>query len=99
MAIAAGVSLVVGWATSGDLIYHSLIGLDSSFFPAGEWIQSTLAPGAVDTRHGIVHIAPNLPGWRETLPEKDSVIRVEDIPLPSGVTAEADPEADPFAEP
>ena len=29
--IAAGVSLVVGWATSGDLIYHSLIGLDSSF--------------------------------------------------------------------
>ncbi len=52
--IAVGVSLVIGWATSGDLIYHSLIGLDSSFFPAGEWIQSTLAPGATKAVGGIV---------------------------------------------
>ena len=54
VAIAAGVSLVVGWATSGDLIYHSLIGLDSSFFPAGEWIQSTLTPDVTNATGGIV---------------------------------------------
>ncbi|MEM9175592.1 MAG: aldo/keto reductase [Myxococcota bacterium] len=52
--IAAGVSLVVGWATSGDLVYHSLIGLDSSFFPAGEWIQSNLTPSATKAMGGIV---------------------------------------------
>ena len=54
VAIAAGVSLVLGWATSGDLIYHSLIGLDSSFFPAGEWIQATLTPGVTKATGGII---------------------------------------------
>ena len=54
VAIAAGVSLVLGWGTSGDLIYHSLIGLDSSHFPAGEWIQSTLTPGATKAMGGLV---------------------------------------------
>ncbi len=54
VAIAVVISLVVGWATSGDLIYHSLIGLDSSGFPAGEWIQATLAPGATKAIGGLV---------------------------------------------
>ncbi len=48
------IGAVVGWATSGDLLYHSLIGLDSSGFPFGEWIQSTLAPGATKAVGGIV---------------------------------------------
>jgi len=52
--IAAIISLGIGWAVSGDLLYHSLIGLDSSFFPAGEWIQSTLTPGATKAMGGIV---------------------------------------------
>jgi len=54
VAIAAVVSLVIGWATSGDLIYHSLIGLDSSHFPGGEWIQTNLVPGATKAMGGVV---------------------------------------------
>ena len=54
IAIAALVSLGVGWAISGDLLYYSLIGLDSSGFPLGEWIQSTVAPGATKAVGGIV---------------------------------------------
>ena len=52
--VAVVVSLALGWAVSGDLLYYSLIGLDSSGFPLGEWIQSTLAPGATKAVGGIV---------------------------------------------
>ncbi len=54
IAIASVVALLVGWAVSGELLYHSLIGLDSSFFPAGAWIQKTLAPDATKAIGGIV---------------------------------------------
>ncbi len=52
--IAILVSLGVGWAVSGDLVYHSLIGLDSTHFPAGEWIQETLFPTATKAVGGGV---------------------------------------------
>ncbi len=52
--LAVAVCAVLGWATSGDLLYHSLIGLDASGFPLGEWIQATLAPGATKAVGGIV---------------------------------------------
>ncbi len=52
--VAVGTALVVGWAVSGELLYHSLIGLDSSFFPAGEWIQDNLAPEVTKAVGGIV---------------------------------------------
>ena len=42
--ISAFISLLLGWAISGDLLYYTLIGLDSSGFPLGEWIQANLAP-------------------------------------------------------
>ena len=54
IAVAVGVSVLIGWAVSGDLLYFSLIGLDSSGFPAGEWLQSTFAPGATKAVGGII---------------------------------------------
>ncbi len=54
IAIVALVSLGLGWAVSGDLLYDSMIGLDASHFPAGEWIQKTFAPGARHAVGGIV---------------------------------------------
>jgi predicted PurR-regulated permease PerM len=49
VAIACGVALLLGWAISGDFLYHAVIGLDASAFPAGEAIQSLFrgAPNAV----------------------------------------------------
>ena len=47
-------ALGLGWGVSGDLLYHSLIGLDSSAFPLGEWIQATLAPSVTKAVGGIV---------------------------------------------
>jgi len=54
IAIVVVTALVIGWAVSGELLYHSLIGLDSSFFPAGDWIQNTVAPEATNAVGGIV---------------------------------------------
>lgn len=45
--MAAGLA---GWATSGEFFYRTAIGLDASAFPAGEWVQRTLAP---DAEHAI----------------------------------------------
>ena len=36
------VAMVAGYAVSGTLLYHSVIGLDSSAFQAGEWLQRDL---------------------------------------------------------
>jgi hypothetical protein len=38
-------ALVAGYAISGEYLYHAVIGLDASAFPAGEWVQRHLAPG------------------------------------------------------
>jgi aryl-alcohol dehydrogenase-like predicted oxidoreductase len=43
VAIACGVALLLGWAISGNLLYHAVIGLDASAFPAGEFIQGFFA--------------------------------------------------------
>ena len=43
-------ALVAGYAVSGNFLYHAVIGLDASAFPAGGWIQRTFAadmPNAV----------------------------------------------------
>ena len=53
-AIVAVVALVLGYAVSGDLLYHAVIGLDASAFPAGEWIQRNLAPNASNAVGGLV---------------------------------------------
>jgi predicted aldo/keto reductase-like oxidoreductase len=49
VAIACGVALLLGWAISGDFLYHAVIGLDASAFPGGEAIQGLFrsAPNAV----------------------------------------------------
>ena len=49
VAISFAVALFVGWAISGNFLYHAVIGLDASAFPAGEFIQGffTDAPNAV----------------------------------------------------
>jgi len=46
--------MLAGYAVSGTLLYHSVIGLDASAFPAGEWIQRRFAgdaQNAVGDRH------------------------------------------------
>lgn len=48
------VALVLGYFVSGDLLYHAVIGLDASAFPAGEWIQRTLTPDAQNATGGLV---------------------------------------------
>jgi len=53
IAVVAVAALVIGWATSGELLYHSLIGLDSSSFPGGAWLQGVLAPTATKAVGGI----------------------------------------------
>jgi predicted aldo/keto reductase-like oxidoreductase len=52
--IIAGVALALGYAISGDLLYHAVIGLDASAFPAGEWIQKNLTPNASNAMGGLV---------------------------------------------
>ena len=52
--ILAAVGLVGGYLVSGDLLYRSVIGLDASAFPAGEWIQKTLTPAAQNAMGGFV---------------------------------------------
>jgi predicted aldo/keto reductase-like oxidoreductase len=54
MLIIAVVALVLGYAVSGDLLYHAVIGLDASAFPAGVWIQQNLAPNASNAVGGLV---------------------------------------------
>jgi len=51
--IIALISLVAGYATSGNYLYHMVIGLDASAFPAGEWLQRTLAPDASNAIGGL----------------------------------------------
>jgi len=51
--IAWVVSLLVGWAIAGNFVYHAAIGLDASAFPAGEWLQRTLAPEAENAIGGM----------------------------------------------
>jgi len=48
------VSLAVGYAVSGNLLYDSLVGLDPSHFPAGEWIQGLVGSGVTHAVGGIV---------------------------------------------
>ena len=47
-------SLLAGYAVSGEYLYHGVIGLDSSAFPAGEWVQKNLAPDAPNAVGGGV---------------------------------------------
>lgn len=54
LGVVIAISLVVGWATSGALIYDSMVGLDSSAFPAGEWLQSNLFPSVTKAVGGGV---------------------------------------------
>ena len=52
IAVVAG--LVAGYAISGYYIYHAVIGLDASAFPAGEWIQQTFGPKMPNAIGGLV---------------------------------------------
>jgi len=52
VALIAG--LVVGYAISGYYIYHAVIGLDASAFPAGEWMQRTFGPKMPNAIGGLV---------------------------------------------
>ncbi len=47
-------ALIAGYAVSGEYLYHAVIGLDASAFPAGEWVQRHLAPGAPNAIGGAV---------------------------------------------
>ena len=58
--VLAIVALVLGYAVSGDLLYHSVIGLDASAFPAGEWIQKNLTPSASNAMGGLVVAFPTV---------------------------------------
>ena len=51
--IVAIVALIAGYAISGNFLYHAVIGLDASAFPAGEWIQRTFAPDMSNAVGGI----------------------------------------------
>lgn len=55
-------ALVAGWAISGEYLYHGVIGLDASAFPAGEWVQRTLAPDAPNAVGGAVAAFASLLG-------------------------------------
>ena len=48
------VALVAGYAISGNFLYHAVIGLDATAFPAGEWIQETFGPERSNAIAGIV---------------------------------------------
>ena len=50
----ATTALVIGYVVSGRLVYDSLIGLDPSHFPAGEWIQGLFGPGVTKAVGGLV---------------------------------------------
>jgi predicted aldo/keto reductase-like oxidoreductase len=52
--IVIAVALVAGYAVSGHFLYHAVIGLDASAFPAGEWIQRTLGRDASNAIGGVV---------------------------------------------
>ena len=52
--IIAIVAMVAGYAVSGTLLYHSVIGLDASAFPAGEWIQRSVAADAQNAVGGMI---------------------------------------------
>ncbi len=52
-AIVAIVAMLAGYAVSGTLLYYSVIGLDASAFPAGEWIQGRLAGDAQNAVGGM----------------------------------------------
>jgi len=54
LAIVWVAALVAGYAVSGEFLYHAVIGLDASAFPAGEWVQRTLAPDAEKAVGGVV---------------------------------------------
>jgi predicted aldo/keto reductase-like oxidoreductase len=47
------IALVLGYAISGDLVYRTVIGLDATAFPAGEWIQQTFFADAEHTMGGM----------------------------------------------
>ena len=47
------VSLVAGYALSGNFIYRTAIGLDASAFPVGEWLQRTIAPDMPNAVGGL----------------------------------------------
>ena len=55
-------SLLAGYAVSGEYLYHGVIGLDSSAFPAGDWIQRNFAPGAPNAVGGAVAACVTLLG-------------------------------------
>ncbi len=48
------VALLAGYAVSGSYMYHAVIGLDASAFPAGEWIQRTFFADAQNAVGGMV---------------------------------------------
>ncbi len=45
-AIVLLLALIAGYAVSGEYLYLTVIGLDATAFPAGEWVQRNLAPDA-----------------------------------------------------
>ncbi len=47
-------ALLAGYAISGNFLYHAVIGLDATAFPAGEWIQRTLGPDMSNAIAGVV---------------------------------------------
>ena len=51
--VVAIVATILGYAISGNYLYHAVIGLDATAFPAGEWIQRTLAPEASNAVGGM----------------------------------------------
>ncbi len=48
------VALLAGYAITGNFLYHAVIGLDATAFPAGEWIQRTLGPEMPNAIAGVV---------------------------------------------
>jgi len=52
--IVMAVALVAGYVISGNFLYHAVIGLDATAFPAGEWIQETFGPEMSKAIAGIV---------------------------------------------
>lgn len=47
-------ALIAGYAISGNFLYHAVIGLDATAFPAGEWLQRTFGPDMSNAIGGVV---------------------------------------------
>jgi aryl-alcohol dehydrogenase-like predicted oxidoreductase len=54
IAVVMTVALLAGYVISGNFLYHAVIGLDATAFPAGEWLQRTFGANMSNAVGGVV---------------------------------------------